>query len=338
MKGIHNRQWLRYKLAAILAVLVVAFTGSTILFFGHAAVPAVSVEAEVGTLSGGAAATSDSRASGNQAITFAGGGLAPRSCQGRPDASCTGVPSGTVLSVINGDLTISNDGAVVEGRDISGFLIIQANNVTVKNTIIRGRTPSGNGAYINIKSGTGIIIQDTEIAPTVPSVYLDGIWGSNFTGVRLNIRGGVDGMKIDNNTRIESSYIHDLAYFASDPNQGGGSTHNDGIQILEGTGIRLVGNNIPMIRSNNAAVQVTQDYGVVSDLVASGNWFDGGGCTINIAHKTRASLSGVTFMNNRFGRNSSYSCPILLSTQSNVSLTNNVYDDNGQIVPVQVHD
>lgn len=334
-----NNRKLRWRPIVLLCVVVsIAVVGTMVLLTTRAANTTANIEPELGAIAGNAAQVGDVAASGGKALKFGAGVVAPRSCNSKPDATCTGVPAGTALTVVNGDLTVSADGAIVDAKDVRGLLIIQASNVTVRNSIIRGRTVSTNGAYITIKSGSNIRIEDSEIAPITPSVYLDGIWGQNFSATRLHIRGGVDGMKISDNSRIESSFIYNMNYFASDPNQGGGETHNDGIQILEGQNIQITGNNIPLTSAANAAIQITQDYGVVSSVAITGNWFDGGGCTVNIAHKVMSALSGVTLQNNRFGRNSYWNCPILLSTKATVGLANNVWEDNGQAVPVQVHD
>jgi len=140
------------------------------------------------------------------------------------------------------------------------------------------------------------------------------------------------------NTTLECSYIHDQSTFASDPNQGGGPTHNDAIQILEGTGIHIVGNQLVAAMDQNAAIQVTQDFGAVGDLHMESNWADGGGCTFNISHKGAASLTDVHAIANRFGRNSYFNCPILKSTQTTLELVGNVWDDDSTPVPVQTHD
>jgi hypothetical protein len=144
-------------------------------------------------------------------------------------------------------------------------------------------------------------------------------------------------MKLGDDTRVECSYIHDLAFFASDPNQGGGPTHNDAIQILSGARIAILGNQLVAARSQNAAIQITQDFGAVSDVRIERNWADGGGCTFNLSHKGGASLAVVT-RGNRFGRNSSFSCPILKSTKTTLDGAGDVFDDTGTPVPVQTHD
>ena len=281
---------------------------------------------------------------GAAGVTGAGGGGtggATSSCIGtKPTATNTGVPAGFVPTPVQGDMMITRDGATVDGRDISGFLIIAASNVHVTRTIVRGHaTPyTQNTGVIRIDSGSNILIEDVEVAVAAPSATVDGIWGDHFVGRRLNIHGGVDGLKAGSNTTLECSYIHDQAYFASDPNQGGGPTHNDAIQILSGTGIRIVGNQLIAAMDQNAAIQITQDFGAVGDVHLETNWADGGGCTFNISHKGAASLTDVHVIGNRFGRNSFYACPILKSTQTTLDLSGNVWDDTGATVPVQTHD
>jgi hypothetical protein len=261
-----------------------------------------------------------------------------RPCPGaRPDATNTGVPAGVALAVVNRDVTVTVDGTVIDAQDIHGFLTIKASGVRVSRSIVRGRATTATTAIIRIDSGSDISITDTEVAAATPSVDLDGVWASGATLSRVHVHGGVDGMKLGDDTRVECSYIHDLASFASDPNQGGGPTHNDAIQILSGARIAIVGNQLVAARSQNAAVQITQDFGAVRDVRLEQNWADGGGCTFNLSHNGGTSLAIVT-RGNRFGRDSSFGCPILKSTKTTLDSVGDVYDDDGTKVPVQTHD
>jgi hypothetical protein len=209
----------------------------------------------------------------------------------------------------------------------------------VTRCLVRGGVATQNTNGIRVQSGkTGTVIEDTEVAIANPSPYIDAIGASNMIVRRSNIHGGVDGMKVGSNSRVECSYIHDMVSFASDPNQGGGPTHNDAIQILSGTGIYIIGNQLVVNKNQNAAIQITQDFGVVGNVHIENNWADGGGCTFNIAHKVEASLTDVHVIDNRFGRNSFYGCPILISTQTTLDQHGNVYDDNNATVPIQQHD
>ncbi len=261
-----------------------------------------------------------------------------RPCPGaRPDATNTGVPARVPLTVVDRDVTVTVDGTVIDAQDIHGFLTIKASGVRVSRSIVRGRATTATTAIIRIDSGNDITITDTEVAAAAPSVTLDGVWASGATLTRVHVHGGVDGMKLGDDTRVECSYIHDLASFASDPNQGGGPTHNDAIQILSGSRIAIVGNQLVAARSQNAAIQITQDFGAVADVRLEQNWADGGGCTFNLSHNGGASLAIVT-RGNRFGRASSFGCPILKSTQTTLDSARDVYDDDGTKVPVQTHD
>jgi hypothetical protein len=275
----------------------------------------------------------------NGAAGNGGGGFGgTAACPGaRPDAAHTGVPDGVALSVVDHDVNITADNTSVDAQDIHGFLTIAASHVRVTRSIVRGAAATANGAGIRVKSGSDIVIEDVEVALAMPSAWLDGVSGSNLIVRRANIHGGVDGIKLGSNSRVECSFIHDMTSFASDPNQGGGPTHNDAIQILSGSGLHVIGNSLVATKDQNAAIQITQDFGVVSDVHIDSNWADGGGCSFNFSHNGGSSLA-VSANNNRFGRNSFYDCPILKSTKTTLDAQANVWDDTGAAVPVQTHD
>jgi hypothetical protein len=277
------------------------------------------------------ATTSDATAPGDSG--------SPKPCPGaKPDATNTGVPPGTKLTKVTKDVVVTTDGTTIDAQDIEGFLTIKASHVKVTRTIVRGKATAATTAIVRIDSGTDITLEDVEVVAAVPSVDVDGVWGSNFVARRLHVHGGVDGMKLGDGSRVECSYVHDLAYFASDPNQGGGPTHNDAIQILSGKSIAIVGNNLLATKNDNAAIQITQDFGAVSDVHVERNWADGGGCTFNFSHKGQASLGDLHTSNNRFGRSSFFDCPILKSTKTTLDSQLDVWDDDGKPVPIQTHD
>jgi len=323
-------------IVVVLFVAVFGITGILLLTSSRAATSGASYEAENGTVSTPAQIIGDGSASNTHAVKF---GTASSGGSGiKPDATNTGYPGGTQLAVVNGNLTVTTDGTTIDGKDIKGFLIIRASNVTVRNSLIEGGVATGNGAAIDIQSGTNILLDHITVQLAHPSVYLDGIWGDNFTGQYMNVSGGVDGMKVGDNTTISNSYIHDLSYFSSDPNQGGGPTHNDTIQILSGSNILIQSNNLVATDQDNSAIQVTQDYGAVSNLSLQGNWADGGGCTFNIAHSGGGAFT-ATAQNNRFGPNRGYSgCAILISTKVTLIGSGNVFDATNQPISVQQHD
>jgi hypothetical protein len=233
---------------------------------------------------------------------------------GEPGPGNTGVPPGTKLAVINGDVDVTTNGQVIDGADIKGALVIRASNVVVRRSLI---------------------------AVGSPSVASDDMHVSGVTLTRLNIHGGVDGIKLGANSTVTASWIHGLSAFASDPVQGGGATHNDAIQIMGGGGIQVTANNLQASSHDNSAVQVTQDTGSVSGLVLSRNWADGGGCTFNISgHGPGGKLltmSGITLSGNRFGHASRFGCPVLIDNQTTFAQSGNVYNDTGLPVEIKIH-
>lgn len=258
---------------------------------------------------------------------------------GRPGPTNTGVPAGTPLSVINGDVVVTAPGTVIDAKDIKGALIIKASNVKVTRSLIEGRAGSDS---VVISSGSGILLQDDEVAVAHPSAGTDSMSVRGATLNRLNIHGGVDGMKLSSNSVVENSWVHGLTYFASDPAQGGRPTHNDTIQIMSGSNIRITGNYLQATSSNNAAIQVTQDTGSTSGLYIAGNWADGGGCTYNFSGHgpggVTLAMGGITVTGNRFGHATKFAnCPILTDLQTTISQSGNVYDDSGKPIAVQRH-
>jgi hypothetical protein len=165
------------------------------------------------------------------------------------------------------------------------------------------------------------------------------MWTRRTHVLRVNVHGSVDGIKAHSDTLIEDSYIHDLAWFASDPDQGGGPTHNDGVQsFADEARITLRHNTIDLstTKKPNAAWQTS-----AHDSHAVGNLLDGGACTLNFDHTAIGRpLTGIRIINNRFGPSSFYDCPILLSTRSEVERNSgNVWHDSGDpIPPPEVHD
>lgn len=251
-------------------------------------------------------------------------------------STTTGVPSGTALKIHNGDLTITTPGQVISGLDVRGLVKIAAANVTIKNSIIRGRSVTAPTALINNLSGySGLNITDTELSPSVASPYMNGIYGYNFTATRLNIHGVIDGIHITgSNVTLTNSWLHDNTHYTSDPVQGGTPSHDDSIQIQKGDNIKVTGNTIS--GSYSAAVMITQDRGKVSNFTFTGNRADGGKCTINIAQKTFGPLSGVKIQDNKFGRNTRLAnCAIIAPTTTATQNIRNYYTPDGTLVVVR---
>lgn len=251
-------------------------------------------------------------------------------------ASTTGVPSGTPLKVHNGDLNITKAGTVISGLDIRGLVKINAIDVTIKNSIIRGRSLSAPAALINNLGGrSGLKIIDSELYPSNPSPDVNGIYGYNFTATRVDIHGVIDAVHITgSNVTIADSWLHGNLHYAKDPNQGGKPSHDDSIQIQKGSNIRVYGSTLS--GSHNAGVQITQDTGDVSNFTFKNNFADGGACTINVAQKSYGPIYGTVISDNKFGRNTRLAnCAIISPATTKISTARNYYTPDSKTASVR---
>jgi len=306
-------------------VLVFGLAGSFLLVSSHAATPAQRAEAENGTATV-AAAVSDATASGGQAVKFAAAARQTTNCLpplsqtmtnavshlcGFPDATNTGVPPGTQLTP-SGSITVTQDGAVVQNLDINGNITVLANNVTIKNTRITS------GDYYPIRyfddNNTGLLVEDTEIIGTNSDVTA-GMSFSSFKLLRVNIHGAADGVKVEDDTDVEDSYIHDLAI--------GEDTHNDGLQSTGGSNITINHNSIILSADVSSCMQFGNENGDSSNVTISNNLFDGGGYCVRIY----GNGTNNKVLNNHFGHDEAYG--VYDITDPGVTVTGNVWDDSG---------
>lgn len=245
-----------------------------------------------------------------------------------PGPATTGVPAGTDLRVHEGDLTITEPGTVIDGLDIRGFVRIKADDVTIRNTIVRGREFNENMHLVQASNGTKRVrIVDSELAAAHPTPYIKGIVGADFTLERVDIHSVVDQVSITgDNVTITDSWLHDNLYFEKDPNYNGTPTHDDNIQVSVGRNLRFERNRLE--DTHNAAVMITQDRGDVGNVVFSGNWVDGGACSVNIAEKSYGPLAGLVFTNNQFGTATRHErCAILKPTTTPMTEHGNTFVD-----------
>ena len=191
---------------------------------------------------------------------------------GYPDASNTGVPAGTSLTVYNGTLTVSTDGAVVDGLDVRGVIVINAYGVTVKNSKAEGIQ-----VWAMDASRPRATIQDTEVdcggSGTKGFQGTYGDPGGNFNAIRVNVHNCEDGFAVDQNFTVRDSYIHDLATSAT--------AHNDGFQVFGSNSNILLQHNT-VYATDTSAIQFCNNTGCVSpvNVLVKDNLLAGGGWTL----------------------------------------------------------
>ena len=259
---------------------------------------------------------------------------APAPPSAKPSVDNTGVPAGTHLTQHNGDITVTQPGTVIDSKDVHGFINVKAPNVVIKNSIIRGGTATYNRGVITNYGFSNLVVQDSDIIPEHPTVWQDGVKGSDFTLQRVYITGNVDSVKIQgSNVTIQNSLLENTTYYAHDPNQGGGPTHNDNVQIQGGSNVKLIGNTIR--KATNFAVLGAADIGDNSGLLVRGNWLDGGHCTVKISELNGHQLTGAQLIDNKFGPNRLVpTCPIVAVNGTGVSATGNTFELTGLVVGI----
>jgi hypothetical protein len=215
----------------------------------------------------------------------AGCAAKPSAC-GFPDATNTGVPAGTALTVVNGDLTVSTPGAVVDAKDIRGCVLIKAPNVTIRRSKITCTGDYGIGSFTEQYSGGGLVIEDSEITCAGSSATAIGYYG--LTARRLDITNCENGFDVDTNMSIYDSYIHDLR----DTDVG----HTDGIQLAVGVHIVIQHNTIYNPGGTSAIISHPTSN---SDVLIANNLLAGGAYTL---YCPRDSSVAFRVVDNRFGR------------------------------------
>jgi hypothetical protein len=202
-------------------------------------------------------------------------GASPSSC-GYPDASNTGVPSGTTLKTVPGQVSsgpgwsynsggwvaVTGNGANLTGLNIPYGVVISANNVTLNDDQITTGGPNTFG--VSLRHTSGVTIQNTTItgmnagANEVTSGIKD-IFGDS-TGLIVNhdnISSFESGVGVDSGL-IENSYIHDPGYISGD--------HTNGIISSGGSQPLTINHNTIF----NSLTQ-TDDIGLFEDVAGQSN-------------------------------------------------------------------
>jgi hypothetical protein len=201
----------------------------------------------------------------------------PSAC-GFPDATNTGVPPGTHLTVVNGPVTLSTPGMTYSGYEVHGDVIVAANNVTIANV----RVISGGWRPINLVQNhvSGTRIHDVEINMHGQQEGV-ALGFDNFVATRVWIHNGLDCAYAGHNVVITNSFC-DLPRLSS-----GSSAHADGFQSGGGSNFVFSHNTIRNPNGQTSAILMSTNTGAIDNVVIDNNLMSGGGgpCT---AGPTRA--------------------------------------------------
>lgn len=201
-----------------------------------------------------------------------------------PNATNTGVPAGTTLTV-QGGFSANTAGAIYDARHFQGGVTVNANDVTFR------RCKFSSGDFNRVRSlGLRLLLEDCEIDGL--NTFGHGVSYRNFTLRRCYIHNVENGASIDlgGNCLIEDCFITGL--------YGGGDAHSDGVQLSQGAhditfrhNTIQGGNTSAIIMWNEAS---PQNYNVLMD----NNLFSGGSYTLYGPRQTGG--TNIRIVNNRF--------------------------------------
>jgi hypothetical protein len=239
----------------------------------------------------------------------------PASSGGFPNSSTTGVKPGIALTPA-GSMTVTEPGKVIENLHIRGTVTIEADNVTIRNTLIDN---TGTYPIRSTNRNTNLLVEDVEIKGNGQGNV--AVYGGNYTLRRVDVHGTLDGPRVEgDNVVIEDSYVHHLHRV-----DGG---HHDAIQIIKGVNVKIVGNNLQAYNPDtndpmNAAIQIGSLNGPTGQVVVENNLMNGGNYTVNAG---KSGGNSFTFRNNTFGNNARYG---ILSDGPGVTWVGNIMQGSG---------
>lgn len=249
----------------------------------------------------------------------------PASTGRLPGARNTGVPAGTRLTP-SGSITVIEDGAVLEGLDVDGCILVKAKDVTIRSSRVRCSSPVGQVAVAVSSPGDRLTLEDVEVDGLGTSAVCVG-W-SGYTLLRVNVHGCADGVRFGHRVTIQDSWVHDLARLRT--------LHGDTLQTTSASDVVIRGNTLDANSTtrgdyNNSAIMLGSETGTrkVQRVLIEGNHLDGGNYTLNVRGDIDA--TDVTIRDNVFGTSSRYGQVL---TPTSVPLgTGNRFASSGAPVP-----
>lgn len=262
--------------------------------------------------------TSSSPPSDPTHSTPAGGcGSSPAAC-GFPDGSSAGVPAGTKLVDVPGDVKsgsgwkwnaggwvdVTGDGAVFSGYRVAGTVSVTGDGVTVSDCVISFRGGGGASFGVAVRHASNTTVQHCDISGPVAAGGTDpdrltggvkNIYGDE-TGTRVlanDIHDAACGVQLDSGL-VQDNYIHNAGTDGGD--------HVNGVMSNSGGALTIRHNTIFNPLNQTSAIALYEDFGEQSDKTVTDNLLAGGGYTIygGGPDHGRGQPSNMKFTNNRF--------------------------------------
>ncbi|MFI7028335.1 hypothetical protein ACIBK1_06465 [Microbispora rosea] len=213
-----------------------------------------------------------------------------------PGPGNTGVPAGVALKRSD-SLVITKDGTVIDGLDVYGDITVDADNVTIRNTRVRGQRDYW--GILQREGRSGLTVEDVEVFGNGKVRTQFGILnqGKMITIRRVDIHTISNGICTEQGV-VEDSYLHDPKYYSGD--------HTDMIMSTsapaKGTQLIIRNNTVINTLDQTGAIALFQDFGVIRDVTVEGNLLAGGGWALYAGAGTKGTSSNVKVIDNVFSR------------------------------------
>ncbi|GAA4631641.1 hypothetical protein GCM10023196_061840 [Actinoallomurus vinaceus] len=215
-----------------------------------------------------------------------------------PDAATTGPRPGTRLQVRTGTIKVTTDGAVLDGLEVHGDIVVLARNVTIRNCRVIG---AGDWAILQrMEAGSGgLTVEDTEISGGGGRPLEFGVlnFAGDLTVRRVNVHAMMSAVQTSQGL-IEDSYFHDPKDFpgAHVTLVASGSGPRPGMTFV------VRHNAILNPGGQTAAVALYQDFGLNHDVLVQDNLLAGGGYTVYGGAGKYGRPHHIRFIGNVFSR------------------------------------
>jgi Right handed beta helix region len=241
----------------------------------------------------------------------------PATATARPGPTNTGVPAGMTLRTHAGDLTVTTPGAVVDALLVTGSILVEAPNVTIRRTRV---APDGKvfWAIRQEPKATNLTVEDSEIAGG--GNHIDLSQEEDGLAVRRCLFRDADiGIAVGNRATVEDSYFHAV---------GTGVGTTGGVAT-----VTVHHNTILTSKPAESAIGMLTQRGPLTAVTIDDNLLGGGNYTVHFGEGPAS--QAVTVRRNRFSRavylNGGYYGPVAGwdARAPRNAWADNVWDDTG---------
>lgn len=225
-----------------------------------------------------------------------------------PTPSTTGVPAGITLTPVS-SVTLTTPGQVLDSKLVSGDVIVNANNVVIKNSEIHGRVINQNGESFTV--------QDSTLGPTSGCSSIEEVGYDNYIALRVRLRNVGDGFRVSgSNIRIQDSFV----MLCSNPGD-----HSDGIQgYYGGLNVTVTHNTIDQRNATDVTSPIFfADYSKSATI--TNNLLMGGGYTLRVHDDYNPDIGPWVVTGNRLVNNSWFAGAV---NTTNTNCATTTWSDN----------